>query len=438
MATDPSADFPPSIEAELLALAIVHSGTGVWDRDVPGGRIVYSPAWKAMFGYGEHDISDRIEDSYRRVHPDDLAGVQATIDAHFENQVDHYAVEHRVLCKDGSYKWVISRGRVISRDADGKPLRMAGLTTDISTTVALSEKLRHCADLLTRLTDEVPGLVYQYQQNADGSAHYSYASAGIGAIFGTTAEAAGRDGRIVETAIHPDDVDNYRRTLAESAEAVQRWQLQFRVLLPDGVAWREVEATPRRMQDGSTVWHGFVSDISAHKVLEQQLKDAAATDFLTGLPNRRHIMARLEQELARVQREPGAMAAVLMFDLDHFKSINDQHGHAMGDEVLRHFSRLLQEELRRADSAGRIGGEEFALVLSGAAISDAYSFADRVRRRLEQAPLEYDGASVPVTVSIGVSAMRPWDKSVGNALSRADSALYQAKECGRNQVKVAA
>ena len=437
MDTDSPANRFGSIEAELFALAIANSGTGVWDRDVPGGRIVYSPEWKAIFGYGDADISDRIEDSYKRIHPDDLAGVQNTIADHFDNRVDTYAVEHRVQCADGSYKWVISRGKVVARDADGKPLRMTGVTTDISSTVALSEKLRDCADLLTRLTDEVPGLVYQYRLTADGDAYYSYASAGIESIFGITAKAAQEDPSLIEGVIHPDDIDAWRDTRAASRELLERWRLQFRVTLPNlETAWREVEATPRRLEDGSTVWHGFVSDITTHKVLEQQLKDAAATDFLTGLPNRRHIIARMEQELARVQREPGAVAAVLMFDLDHFKDINDRHGHATGDDVLCHFAAILQQELRRADSAGRIGGEEFALILSGADINDAYGFADRVRARLADTPLVRDEFTITVTVSIGVSAMRAWDRSVANALSRADTALYQAKEGGRNQVRI--
>lgn len=437
MAKDSPADHQGSLAAELFALAVANSGTGVWDRDVPSGRISYSPEWIAMFGYADSDVTDRIEDSYKRVHPDDLAGVQATIAAHFDNRVDTYAVEHRVLCKDGSYKWVISRGKVVARDADGKPLRMTGVTTDISGTVALSEKLRECADLLTRLTDEVPGLVYQYKHSIDGGAQYSYASAGIENIFGITARAAQQDPTLVESVVHPDDIDIWRSTLALSQELLERWRLQFRVILPDlGTAWREVEATPRRLEDGSTVWHGFVSDITTHKELEQQLKDAAATDFLTGLPNRRHIMARMEQELARVQRESGAVAAVLMFDLDHFKDINDRHGHATGDEVLCHFASILQQELRRADSAGRIGGEEFALILSGADITDAYGFADRVRARLAETPMVHGEVTIAVTVSIGVSAMRAWDRSVANALSRADTALYQAKEGGRNQVRI--
>ena len=424
---------------DTTVLAVTTSGTGVWDRDVLSGRIRYSPEWKAILGYCDHEVGDRIEDSYSRVHPDDLAQVQATINAHFQDLTPAYEVEHRLRCKDGSYKWVLSRGKVVSRDADGKPLRMTGVTTDISDTVALSEKLRQSAELLTHLTDEVPGLVYQYHQHADGRAAFSYVSAGIVAIFGITPAAAKLDAGAVEAMIHPDDLDTYRGSLAVSSATLERWHLEFRVVLPGvGERWREVDAKPRRIEDGSTVWHGFISDITAHKQLEQQLHDAAATDFLTGLPNRRHIMARMELELARIQRDPAALSAVMMFDLDMFKAINDHYGHAMGDDVLKHFSGILRHELRKVDSVGRIGGEEFAIILSGADLHDAARFAERVRARLAAAPLVDGELCIAVTVSIGIAAMLADDAGIANSLSRADTALYQAKQGGRDRVKVAA
>lgn len=432
--------FPPAgNEFGRLVLAVLNSGTGVWDRDVASGRIVYSREWKAMLGYEDHEISDRIEDSYTRVHPEDLQHVRTAIQAHFDSVTSSYVVEHRLRCKDGSFKWVLSRGRVVSRDSDGRPLRMTGVTTDISCTVALSEKLRANAELLTHLTDEVPGLVYQYHLSPDGVGSFTYASAGIATIFGLSPEQATCDAGAVESMIHPEDIDTFRGSLAVSAETLDRWYLEFRVILPGiGERWREAHAKPRRLPDGGTVWHGFVSDISAHKQLEQQLHDAAATDFLTGMPNRRHIMLRMEQELARIQREPTALSAVLMFDLDLFKEINDRHGHAMGDEVLKHFSTILQHELRKVDCVGRIGGEEFAIVLSGADIDDAERFAQRVRDRLAESPMRDGELCIPVTVSIGISAMLPEDRSIAASLSRADTALYRAKQEGRNRVMIAA
>jgi diguanylate cyclase (GGDEF)-like protein/PAS domain S-box-containing protein len=439
MPTDIALTLSDGPETERTVLAISTSGTGVWDRDIAAGRINYSVEWKAMLGFSDHEIGNLIEESYTRVHPDDLAYVQATITAHFEDRTPAYTVEHRLRCKDGSYKWVLSRGKVVSRDADGKPLRMTGVTTDISDTVALSEKLRQSAELLARLTDEVPGLVYQYRLGADGRASYTYASAGIVDIFGITQAAASADAALPETVIHPDDQDTYRSSLAVSAATLTRWHLQFRVVLPGaGEHWREVDAKPRRLDDGATVWHGFVSNITEHKLLEHLLHDAAATDFLTGLPNRRQIMARMEQEFARIQRDSSALAAVMMFDLDLFKSINDRFGHAIGDEVLKHFASILQLELRKVDSVGRVGGEEFAIVLSGADMEDAARFAERVRARLAAAPMRDGDITIAVTVSIGIAAMVAEDASINNSLSRADAALYQAKQGGRDRIRIAA
>jgi diguanylate cyclase (GGDEF)-like protein/PAS domain S-box-containing protein len=439
MASDFTLDHTAGQHTHSTVLAVAISGTGVWDRDVASGRINYSTEWKAMLGFCEHEVSDRIEDAYTRVHPDDLAHVQATISAHFDNRTPSYVVEHRLRCKDGSYKWVLSRGKVVSRDADGKPLRMTGVTTDITDTVALSEKLRQSAELLARLTDEVPGLVYQYRLEPDGRAAYTYASAGIANIFGMTQAEAAADAALPETMVHPEDIDTYRGSLAVSAATLERWHLQFRVVLPGvGERWREVEAKPRRHDDGAIVWHGFVSDITEHKLLEQMLHSAAATDFLTGMPNRRQFMARMEQEYGRIQRAPESLTAVLMFDLDLFKAINDRYGHAMGDNVLKHFSGILQHELRKVDSVGRIGGEEFAIILSGADMDDAARFAERVRARLAAAPMLDGGISIAVTVSTGIAAMLATDAGINTSLSRADAALYQAKQGGRDRVKIAA
>lgn len=105
--------------AELMTLALDGSGTGVWGRSVATGEIHYSPAWKAILGYAPHELSNRIEDAYLRLLPDDLANVEATMQAQFESKSDSYAVEHPIRPKDGSYKWVCSRGKVINATATG-------------------------------------------------------------------------------------------------------------------------------------------------------------------------------------------------------------------------------------------------------------------------------------------------------------------------------
>ena len=126
--------------SDIWPLAVEVSGTGIWDRNVVTGEIRYSAGWFRMLGYEGIPLSNSIEVAYTRVHPDDLVYVQATMQAHFEGKTESYEVEHRLLCQDGSYKWVLSRGKVVSRDVDGNALRMTGTTTDITNIRALEAK----------------------------------------------------------------------------------------------------------------------------------------------------------------------------------------------------------------------------------------------------------------------------------------------------------
>ena len=139
-------------------------------------------------------------------------------------------------------------------------------------------------------------------------------------------------------------------------------------------------------------------------------------------------------ELQRIRRY-GNGACLLMLDLDHFKRVNDRLGHASGDEVLRHFTALVQRHLRTTDLLGRLGGEEFGVLLTETPLAGAGEFAERLRRHLEAEPAPTARGAVAVTVSIGVTAMAPSDGAPDDVLARADEALYQAKSRGRNRVE---
>ncbi|MEN4920355.1 diguanylate cyclase [Achromobacter spanius] len=423
-------------EARKLSLAIAGSGTGVWDRNVVTGEITYSPGWKALLGYGESELSSRIEDAYTRLHPDDLDYVRAAMQNHFDGKTESYEVEHRIRCKDGSYKWICSRGKVVSRDESGKALRMMGTTTDISAVRAMSERLQRTADLVVNLTDAVPGLVFQCRPVPEGGSWFSYVSAGIWDMFELTADDVRARTTAIEQRIHPDDLPIYRASLQAAAAAQTPWHLEFRVCLPlQGVRWRQGDASPRRDGDGGVVWHGFVTDITDRKRAELELRELAATDALTTLPNRRHFMSRIAAELTRIKGHGGRGSAVLMCDLDHFKHINDTWGHAIGDGVLQHFAKMLRAQLRETDLVGRIGGEEFAVVLPDTDIERAHAFARNVQRRIADTPYSNDGRHIPLTVSIGISALHTMDDDAELALSRSDRALYYAKQRGRNRIE---
>nr|WP_243759460.1 sensor domain-containing diguanylate cyclase [Achromobacter insolitus] len=426
-------------EARNLSMAIAGSGTGIWDRNVVTGEITYSPGWKALLGYAESEVTNRIEDSYKRLHPDDADYVRAAMQAHFEGKTESYEVEHRILCKDGSYKWICSRGKVVSRDAEGRALRMMGTTTDISAMRAMSERLRRTADLLVNLTDAVPGMVFQCGQRPEGGSRFLYVSAGIWDMFELTPYDVRVSPAAIEQRVHPEDLATYHASLQAAAAAQTPWHLEFRVCLPQqGLRWRQGDASPRKGPDGTVVWHGFVTDITDRKRADFELRELAATDALTTLPNRRHFMSRIAAELARIKRQGSDCAAVLMCDLDHFKRINDTWGHAIGDGVLQHFANTLRAQLRAVDLVGRIGGEEFAVVLPDTDIERAHAFATRVQQRIAAAPFSLgDDRHIPLTVSIGISTMHTLDADAELALSRSDRALYYAKQRGRNRIEAA-
>lgn len=167
-----------------------------------------------------------------------------------------------------------------------------------------------------------------------------------------------------------------------------------------------------------------------------EAQELAVTDSLTGLPNRRAFMQQINGELERIKRYDTPTASVLMLDLDHFKSINDDHGHAMGDAVLVEFANVVRAAMRKVDSAGRIGGEEFTLLLPGTTLQSARASAERLRERVADCVVESEGKTIRFTVSIGIAELTPGDIRADIALARADAALYNAKRAGRNSVRV--
>lgn len=175
-------------------------------------------------------------------------------------------------------------------------------------------------------------------------------------------------------------------------------------------------------------------DISERKSTEQKLELLATTDSLTELSNRRAFLDRLHEE-QRLSKRLGHTSSLLMIDFDHFKQINDEHGHHAGDQVLQHFSRLARSCLRETDSIGRLGGEEFAILLPGTDLEGATQLAERLRLLIEQTPTESDTGTIPMTLSIGVTLLNTNDADSSVLLRRADAALYQAKSNGRNRIE---
>lgn len=169
--------------------------------------------------------------------------------------------------------------------------------------------------------------------------------------------------------------------------------------------------------------------------MHRKAVEASRTDMLTGLPNRRAFYDEAVQELERARRY-GHSVSLIMLDIDSFKAINDSHGHAAGDEVLRHLAGILGQEKRSHDLVGRLGGEEFALILPEASPTEAVSLAERIRAAIAADLAVHNGVAMAYSASFGVAQRRPGE-SIESLLHRADEALYAAKAAGRNRVEAA-
>ena len=181
----------------------------------------------------------------------------------------------------------------------------------------------------------------------------------------------------------------------------------------------------------------IISDITERKQMQEALQEQATHDPLTGLFNRRALNETLLHELYRSQRS-GEPLTVAMLDLDHFKQFNDTYGHEAGDLVLQAVSELLRCSLRASDIACRYGGEEFTVVMPGSSLDNARNRLDEVRQAIGHLRLRYQNDELPpITVSIGIAELIDQETDSATLLGRADAALYQAKEQGRNQIVVA-
>lgn len=342
----------------------------------------------------------------------------------------HEAREWTLVRKDGSQLTVNMLATVLL-DEHGLWVGHLAICLDVTEQKRAYEALAARDRLLKKLSAHVPGGIFQFVLEPNNVSRFIYASDGIRDIYEIEPGVLQQDARKVFERIHPLDVERVRESIRLSTLQLSHWREEYRVQLPHrGLRWVRGEATPEELAGGGTLWHGYVSDISDLKRVEEELRALSITDSLTGIHNRRYFQDRLKAEMIRVKRASGALS-VIMFDIDHFKRINDQHGHAVGDEVLKELCRRISQRLRRTDVFCRLGGEEFVVLCANTDGSQAFSVALELWQALRGEPMEGVGT---VTASFGVASWRV-EEGVDSLLLRADSGVYAAKQAGRDRVE---
>lgn len=663
--------------SERLTLALHGGDLGTWDWDCINDVAQVNPRWAEIYGTTPPECKAVFATWFACVLEEDRPAIKAAIDAHLRGDAEQYEATYRIRRHDGSEAWVLDRGRVVAWGADGEPLRAAGTVLDVTARKHAEEAEAALRTELAKLAAQVPGMMYQYLLRPDGTSCFPYASPGIAAMFGVTPEEAARSAEKMIRIVHPNDQQRFSESLRASAETLETWRCEFRVVRDDGsIVWFYGHANPERTREGATLWHGYVYDITA-RVEESQLRRAlleqstaaivmasprrevrfanrrmhelfarpgerlvgtdlrrlhlndanyqalegayervgrqgevrlempllacdgrthwfdmhgvlrdpadpdsevvwtliditerheveavlaterlrltallqrfpggvlmedgagqvvvanpavcdlldldcvpaelvglghdelverlgsqradwlqqpvdsaeqgerrrsveasdargrtleidwvpirseaehlgrvwllrdvserkqreatlaalAATDALTGLPNRRSFMASLHAAIENLSARGEPTSVLLMLDIDHFKKVNDTFGHAAGDKVLCQAAEILRHSLRERDCAGRLGGEEFAVLVFGVGLEDGLALAERLRAQFARVPVLADEAAIRITVSVGATVLRHTDAD--SLLREADQALYAAKAGGRNRV----
>lgn len=247
----------------------------------------------------------------------------------------------------------------------------------------------------------------------------------------TSAEAVGKRPNIVRSGLQTADF------YADLWATIQRghvWRGEITNVRKNGeVYWEQMTIAPIKDPQGRASHYVAVKeDITDRKRSEQELERLASTDPLTGLSNRRHLFDNAETLLRAAARSPAPMSA-LMVDIDHFKNVNDKLGHAAGDTVLQEIAVRLGQNLRSGDLLGRVGGEEFAILLPATGADAARGVAERLRLAVSGAPIALGSGEVTVTISLGVAVLAGPAATMEKLLRRADEALYAAKRGGRNR-----
>lgn len=307
------------------------------------------------------------------------------------------------------------------------------IVRDITARKNTEERLRQSEERLQSIASQIPGALFQYRMAADDTRSLPYFSEGIVELGGLTQEElSGTDAEPAMSHILPEDAAVVEARIQESAKTLSPLQTEFRIRHGDeSIRWIEGRSTPQKEADGAILWTGILLDVTQRKKAEAQLQALARTDALTGITNRYELQRLLDHEIERVARY-NSLLSLIMYDLDHFKQINDRFGHATGDDVLRTVAGLVNDNIRNVDSHGRWGGEEFMVILPQTGLDAASDVAEKLRKAIADHRFNDIGTA---TASFGVAELAH-KESARTLAQRVDEALYRAKGQGRNRVEV--
>ena len=431
-------------ERQRLAYIIEGTHAGTWEWNIQTGETRFNEQWAQIVGCTLAELEPvTMQAWYERAHPQDLARSEEILARHYAGELPTYECQVRLRHRRGHWTWVLSRGRVQTWAAPGKPEWMYGVDIEITELKQQEEAARR---LRAELGEQHELLRVTLQSIADAvittdaQGNVAWLNPVAERLTGwTNADAQGcaldRVFHVVsETSRQPAaDPLQVRREKGKVSDPADHRLLISRSGEEFGI---EDTASAIRNDRGEVLGHVLVfHDVTEQRRLSGEMSYRATHDALTGLVNRSEFEARLRRLLQGARTEETSHA-LLYIDLDQFKLINDSCGHSVGDQMLQQAAKLFGESIRRRDTLARLGGDEFAIILEHCSVDRAQRIAQQIRDKMHQSRFVHDGRSFRMGASIGLVPIDNRADSAAAVMQAGDTSCYAAKEAGRNRVHV--
>ena len=416
------------LSEERLQLALEAAEVSVWEYDLASGRVAFSRQLGPMLGYEYDEVPAGIDAWEALTHTADVKRLRVAVVKHYRGEIPHIELDYRVRARNGEWRWLQTRGRIVARDAAGRPQRMSGTHRDITQRRREDEMMRLQELAIDAATNAI--IIVDARAADYPIIHVNRA---FETITGYAAqEVIGRNCRFLQGADRDQpDLERLREAIALGGEA----SVVLRNYRKDGsLFWNSVRISPLRSPHGVlTHFVGIHTDVTELKSYEVELEHRANHDGLTGLANKNLLHDRLDRAIAMAGRMRRKFA-LLYLDLDRFKTVNDSLGHAAGDALLRSVAARLTGCVRESDTVARVSGDEFAVILLELdQVEAVFAIAEKILHEIRQ-PVTIDGEALSTSASVGV-CIYPDDGTSGDVLLKhADSAMYRAKYGGRYQI----
>ncbi len=405
---------------ERWGFALEGCGDGVWDWNISTGKMFYSQTYWQLLGFVPGECDASVEDFDSRIHPEDKPAVLESTVQLLRGDIPMLSKEYRLRCKDDSYKWVISRGKVVKRMPDGQPERVIGTISDITTRKAAEAELQLAAEVYERCAEAI--LIADHDNNIL-SVNRAFTE-----ITGySPQEVIGRNPRILSSGRQDA---NFYQSMWSALQTNGQWRGEIWNRRKNGRVYPEwLSISVVRDRSGRiTRYIAIFSDISDSKQATDRLQYLATHDALTGLAN----MEQLQDQLRRALqgRQPHHLA-LLSLSLNHLRRVNAQLGHATGDQFLKLAAERLQQTAPADSVTSRQSGEQFHVLLVDLDMPEVQKVAQAVFEALSHFEL-LDGTELNVSPCIGISLCPDHGQDAASLLENAKAAMFYLIESGRH------